>query len=68
MFVVRRHLPTDEITLRSLAAHHPLPEVILEFRQLQNIAGKFVDADWVVEAAGRVREQGGPDFRWHAPY
>jgi len=49
-----RHAPTDENTLKALTAHHPLPAIVLEYRQLQNLLSKWVDADWVRQAASKA--------------
>lgn len=49
--VAKTHTPTDETSLRQLAHRHPLPDLVLEHRCLSNIASKWLEPEWVVDAA-----------------
>ncbi|XP_076992349.1 DNA polymerase nu isoform X2 [Tamandua tetradactyla] len=41
--VLRKHLSTSESVLNVLQAFHPLPKIILEYRQVHKIKSTFVD-------------------------
>ncbi|HOW42172.1 MAG TPA: DNA polymerase I [Candidatus Omnitrophota bacterium] len=47
---------TDEEVLRTLAAQHPLPRMLLEYRQLTKLKSTYIDAlpEMVNPASGRV--------------
>lgn len=56
----KTHTPTDEASLRQLASLHALPGLVLEHRCLNNIATKWLQPGWVLDAAGRAAAAGRP--------
>lgn len=52
------HHPTDEASLKQLAARHPLPQLVLEHRMLVNFLSKYCEPQWVQDAAGQAQALG----------
>jgi DNA polymerase-1 len=64
----KKQASTDETALRALATRHALPGLVLEYRQLQNLQSKWVEADWVVDAGRRASRAGTASVRCHCDW
>eukprot|EP00775_Hariotina_reticulata_P003333 gene3333-3610_t len=47
----KSHLPTDEAALLQLAHRHELPNLVIEYRSIQNVLTKWVDSAWIQAAS-----------------
>ncbi len=61
----KTQLPTDELTLRKLCPHSPLPQLILGYRQIKGQQDKWLNADWLRQAARDSRALAHTAMRVH---
>eukprot|EP00884_Botryococcus_braunii_P006548 jgi/Botrbrau1/15895/Bobra.40_1s0077.2 len=60
------HLPTDEAALQQLRALHPLPDLVLQYRQLRGILSSWIEPAWsrYPDTGGGIsQETSGPRIR-----